>query len=272
MHGSIRSLVERDRQAARAPSPINFKSSLEKYADETPKQRADHREIDRRYRKKKRRGPKTYRRICELEIVFVDQYGAVLPDDDAGTDSVFVMANHLAHLDKPGQRIKAFVQRRAPWYGQRRTAKLIKTVLRKPLKWTADKLAQRIGLDYATRTRLGITTIGATDCGKTKRTNLRRKRNNDMKRLKRAQAGATPRALSEARLKPWLALGISESTYRRRKRRDSNSGTACAKDIIRGDESLSPDRRAAASRRLSARGASSVGRGYSHLCGDSLSG
>jgi hypothetical protein len=38
-------------------------------------------------------------------------------------------------------------------------------------------------------------------------------------------------------MKPWLALGISESTYRRRKRRDSgdsDSSAACAKHIESG--------------------------------------
>lgn len=137
----------------------------------------------------------------------------------------------------------AWVRQWAPWYGGDRTTTLINAVLRKPMKWTADKLAQRIGLDYATRTRLAITTIGAVDFAKAQRVKRRRKLNNARKRMRRAEAGAKPRAMSEARLKPWIALGISESTYRRRKRQhdngDSNSGTACPKGVMMRDGSLS---------------------------------
>jgi hypothetical protein len=220
-----------------AKTRCKAQSSAKKYADETPTQQADHHEIAKKYARKRKHAPKTYRRICELEIIFTDRYGAVLPDDDAGLDDVFVMANHLAHLDEPDRRIAAWVQRCAPWHGDGRTAELIEAALRKPLKWTADKLAERIGLNDATRTRLGITTIGATDCKKAKRETRRKQRDAARHKALRARAGAKPQALSEARLKPWLALGISESTYRRRKRRDSgdsDSSAACAKHIESG--------------------------------------
>jgi hypothetical protein len=67
-----------------------------------------------------------------------------------------------------GARISAWVRRWAPWHSDDETVALIYQVAPKPLKWTADKLAERLGLDYATRTRLGITTIGAVDCKKAK--------------------------------------------------------------------------------------------------------
>jgi hypothetical protein len=225
-------------QEPRAPLAEQFspsKTRREKYPDDTPAQREQRRRIRWRYRqRKKKHSAKTYCRISQLEKFFADQYGAVLPDDDAGLDDIFVMANHLAHLDAPKARIRAWVQQWAPWYGERRTAKLIKTVICKPLKWTADKLAERVGLNDATRTRLGITTIGATDCKKAKRETRRKQRDAARHKALRARAGAKPQALSEARLKPWLALGISESTYRRRKRRDSDSSAACAKHIESG--------------------------------------
>jgi hypothetical protein len=254
MHGTIHRHVDAGLQGP----------PRKKYADETPKQRADHREIEQRYRKK-RRGAKTYRRIRELEIIFADRYGAVLPERGARVDLI-ILLHHVARLGDPSA-FEVYKTRWFPWISNDDLADLVAMVKRKPLRWKADPLADELDLDYATRTRLGITTIGAVDFSKRQRTRRRRKLNNDKKRLKRVQAGATPHAVSEARLKPWLALGISESTYRRRKRRDSNSGTAYPKGIGASGESLSPDRRAAPRGRLSARGASGVGRGESLLYG-----
>ena len=162
------------------------------FRNETPEQRFDHRIIAvkhrlARKRRRKRADPKTHVRIRELERLFADRYGTMLPNDDAGLDDIFVIANHLAHLAEPDQRIRAWLRRWAPWHGDDRTVALIRAVTSKPLKWRADALAQRLGLDYATRTRLGITTIGAIDCGKVKRATLRRKRNNAAKRASRAK-------------------------------------------------------------------------------------
>jgi hypothetical protein len=225
MHGSFSKRVDACLQAA--PSI--------KFSDETPAQRAKHREIAQEYERKRRkqRGPKTYRRICELEIIFVDRYGAVLPDDDAGLDDIFVMANHLAHLDAPDRRITAWVRDWAPWYGEERTAELIKAVLRKPLKWTADKLAQRLGLDYAARTRLGITTIGATDCMKAKREKRRRQQDAARHKALRAKAGARPHAHSVTQTQPWKAEGISRRTWYRRRNGTigTDSSAACPKGM-----------------------------------------
>jgi hypothetical protein len=180
-------------------------------------------------------GPKKNVRIRELERVIADRYGAALSDDDAGMDDLFIMANHLAHLDAPDRRILAWVRRWAPWHGDDKTAALIEAVLRKPLKWTADRLAQRLGLDYATRTRLAITTIGAVDCKKAKRVKLRRKRDAARQKARRATAGAAPHAASAARTKPWEALGISRRTYYRNRRNGTvgtNSSAAYPTDIV----------------------------------------
>ena len=198
----------------------------EKYSNETPKKQALHHEValeEKRKRRKRQASPKTYVRIRELERVFRDQYGAILPDDDAGLDNIIVMANHLAHLDRPDKRIASWVERWAPWHDDDdETTALIESVMVRPLKWKADKLAQRIGLNLATRTRLGITTIGAIDCGKTKRATLRKKRDAAGHRARRADAGASPHASSVEQAKPWLALGISRPTYFRRQKAARN--------------------------------------------------
>jgi hypothetical protein len=201
----------RDDSVSQGPFP----PSRSNYSNETAEQQAQHREIalEHARRRRKRGSPKKNVRIRELERVFADRYGAVLPDDDSGLDDIFTMAHHLAHLDAPDRRISAWVRRWAPWHGDDKTAALIEAVLRKPLKWTADRLAQRLGLDYATRTRLAITTIGAVDCKKAKRVKLRRKRDAARQKARRAKAGAAPHAMSAARTEPWKALGISRRTY-----------------------------------------------------------
>jgi hypothetical protein len=210
------------------------------FRNETPEQRFDHRIIAHKYRvagdrRRKRADPKTYIRIRELERLFFDRYGAMLPNDDAGLDDIFVMANHLAHLDEPHQRITVWLRRWAPWHGEDKTVALIRSVTPKPLKWRADVLARQLGLDYATRMRLRITTIGAIDCGKAKRAALRRKRNNAAKRASRARDGAASHATSAARTKPWRALGMSRTSYYRKGlngTRGTNSGTPCPEDIV----------------------------------------
>jgi hypothetical protein len=186
MHGT---LSKRAYAVAQEPAPKN-------YRDETPKQQADHREIEQRYRKQNRKhGPVPFAKLrkSELERLFADRWGDVRPDD---ADDLRLMADHLALIDE---------------------------VDRPGTYWKADALARELRLDDATRTRLKIRTIGAIDCTKAQRAKRCRERRAAAEAARRAKAGAVPRALSEARLKPWLTLGISESTYRRKKRRDSNS-------------------------------------------------
>ena len=204
-----------------------------RFANETPKQQAQHREIARRHR---RRGKlKTNVRLRELERVFADRYGPVLPDDDAGRDDIFVLVNHLAHLAGAERKIHARVSRLAPWMGDDQTAALIEMVMPKPMKWTADQLAERIGLDYATRTRLRITTIGAVDCQKAKRARLRKKRDAARHKALRAKAGARPRAASAAQTEPWKKEGKSRRTWYRHRRNGTdgtNSSAPCLTDIV----------------------------------------
>ena len=173
--------------------------SQDHFANETAAQRFDHRVIAQKYRQRKRPHPKTNVRIADLERFIVDRYGPTLPNDDAGTDDALIMLHHLAHRADPERRMRAWLRERAPSFSKPLINRLITKAMRKPLKWKADKLAKVIGLDYATRTRLGITTIGAIDFGKTKRETRRMEQDAARHRELRAAAGATPHAMSEAR-------------------------------------------------------------------------
>ena len=95
---------------------------------------------------------------------------------------------------------------------------------------TPDGWARALGLTYARRQRIGITTIGAIDVNKRQRTQLRKLRAHERYRRRRQALGATPRIQSLSALKPWAAEGISRRTWERRRRADANSNVAIARD------------------------------------------
>ena len=95
---------------------------------------------------------------------------------------------------------------------------------------TPDGWARALGLTYAKRQRIGITTIGAIDVNKRQRTHLRKLRENERYRRRRQALGATPRTQSLSALKPWAAEGISRRTWERRRRADANSNVAISRD------------------------------------------
>lgn len=126
-------------------------------------------------------------RLADLSRFLTDKYGETLPDDDAGRDDAFVFANMLARTKGRDQSIRRWLAVRTPWMPEDDVDELVATAMRLQLKWTADKLAHRIGLDFATRTRLGITTIGSTDVDKEQRRILRMQKDRDRKRELRAR-------------------------------------------------------------------------------------
>jgi len=91
-----------------------------------------------------------------------------------------------------------------------------------PRQMESDALARWLGLTYGVREKLGITTIGAIDVSKSERKALRKERNRQAKERRRRDQGAKPRAeylaQSLSRLRPWQAMGISRSTWERRRK------------------------------------------------------
>jgi hypothetical protein len=217
--------VRAEAQGPSSSSSITFAASG-KYADETPTQKAQHREIARRHRRRKRRSPKFPNlRKRELERLFVERYGKPqLPDDDAGRGDLRVMADHLAQLGEG--HIWRFARTWARWADDGEVDELIGQV-GPGKRWKADALAKELGLDYATRTRLNIRTIGAVDRTKAQRARRGKKRKAAAEAARRAKAGAAPHAASAARTKPWEALGISRRTYYRNRANGTNGTNSC---------------------------------------------
>jgi hypothetical protein len=161
--------------------------------------KAKHIEIDRRYawHARQRNGATkltrtqlmTRIRLRELERIFQRRYGRFLPDDDAGRDDLVLAAHHVAHLggDVLGHVI-AWARAWAPWMSQGEARQIADRVADDPQKFTADVLAWRLRLSMVERTELKVTTIGAFDCSKADRAEERRRKNNEAKRIKRAES------------------------------------------------------------------------------------
>lgn len=186
---------------------------------------ARHAEIKRRYKSKQVEKPPisiTALRVAELRRLFFARCGRTLPDDDSGRDDVLVMSHHLALRQGDSVRlIRNWIELHAPWMLQGEADKLIRYVVARPIRWSADKLAQRVRLTEAERRRLRICTIGAVDMNKEERKQARKLRQRQRDRARRRARGARPRGEYEAasanRLKPWIAAGVSRrSWYRRR--------------------------------------------------------
>jgi hypothetical protein len=174
-------------------------------------------------------------RFCELETVFAHYFrGIHLPDDDAGRDCLYIAACHLWHLGRRcgvDAAIRAWAAIWAPWCSPEELAALIDRVEVNPRKWNADEMAQELGITFAVRQALGLTTIGSIDVDKAGRV----KRRADLKRgseaERRRKNGAVSRAEylaahSESREEPWKLLGISRATYKRRQKRETSPCTA----------------------------------------------
>jgi hypothetical protein len=213
---------------------------------------AKHREIARHYarpRRKRSRPGIGSLIIGDLEKFFDDKYGSVFPDDDAGRGDLVVLLQYMAQLGDPCA-MTACAARWCPWITDAEYIAMIAGIERAPMRWRADALASEIGLNRATRTRLGITTIGATDFGKAKRTKLRKKGKRLKMIARRAEAGAASHAVSAARLKPWVDQGMSRATWYRlgkptNETRKTDSYPAAflfhgAKSVLPADQGASP--------------------------------
>jgi hypothetical protein len=91
---------------------------------------------------------------------------------------------------------------------------------------TADNLGCFLGLPYAIRQELRITTIGAKNVPKRARIELRKRADRLYQERKRRARGAHPHSQSLSRTKPWDAMNMSRRTWERHRNRARNSNDA----------------------------------------------
>jgi hypothetical protein len=85
-----------------------------------------------------------------------------------------------------------------------------------PKRLSADALGMWLGVTYAQREVLRITTIGAANVKKRARKELRKRKDRIYQQRKRLARGSRPQSQSLSRTKPWEAMGISKRTWYRR--------------------------------------------------------
>lgn len=175
----------------------------------------------------------------EIRLLLLHRYGPVLPDDDAGRDDLQVMLRHLAHLRRGSQRMVNFCDLSAPWLRDRERELFLQQAARsRPPRFTADQLAKRLNVILVVRKALALTTIGAVDFLKPEREHRRRKLARERQAKHREKLGHKPRAeyLSATLSKgaqPWVAEGISRTTWYRRQRVKLSLGTVRSQQPLR---------------------------------------
>ena len=207
-------------QGLACPEPSKYMSEK---ADASVSRKADALRLERRL-EARRKGKKAYPiaalRLRDLKKIIAHRYVKLISDTRDGRALIVAVANHYAALRcsrDPLNLIERFVLDFAPW---------MKSVDIEALCFgrsnsmpSADNLARMISLDYATRTELGITTIGACDFPKSWREKQRKDNDRARSAQRRRLAGATPHADSLLRTRPWEAVGVSRATYYRNQRR-----------------------------------------------------
>jgi hypothetical protein len=205
---------------------------------ETAKRHAE--EYEREYGEPKPRVP--FFRVAELERLALDRYQRrfpdCIPDTTDGLKLIAAIADHLVLQGRnvdPTKRVIGWCKARVRWMSDDQAQVVAERALNpdrrlnpsrtanQRLKMAdADALAQYVGLDMATRTRLKIKTIGARDCPRDEREALRKVKQRDLTIKRRRVKGVVPRAEYEAnslsRLKPWEKEGISRPTWYRRQK------------------------------------------------------
>jgi hypothetical protein len=190
-----------------------------KYADETPRQRALHREIEIEAERKQPRGIRVPNfRKAEMHMLFRKRYRVdQLPNDDAGRDDGRLMVDHL--MLRGEDHARRWAAHGMPWMPEDELDEMIEDAGTGKW-WGAAELGQALRLTHAERKLLDIRTFRPIDRTVRQLKQDTRERRAQRERDSRAEAGATPRAMSEAQLKPWLALGISRATFYRNRKND----------------------------------------------------
>jgi hypothetical protein len=111
---------------------------------------------------------------------------------------------------------------------------------------TADNLARFLGVTYAQRQALRLTTIGSVNVGKRARKEMRKRQNRLAHERRRRAVGMRPQSESLSRTKPWEKEGMSRRTwYRRNKVATGTRGTTLSAPIFLSceDKPVPPERK-----------------------------
>jgi hypothetical protein len=95
-------------------------------------------------------------RVCDLQMWFTFHYGEQLPEDDAGRDDFYILAQHIARLNgRVVENICRYAKKWAPWLSPAELDRIISLAQDSSRHWTADQLGVKLGLPDHVRTMLG---------------------------------------------------------------------------------------------------------------------
>ncbi len=128
-------------------------------------------------------------RLAELTRWLHDTNGAgvELEPSEQSILTVRIFAHHMGSLPDMPRRVTSWITTYAPWLSIASREVLIAEVAAKPLKWSADVLAWKLGLRDEQRGRLKIRTIGAIDCNREQRAERRKAKRAEHMREQRRQ-------------------------------------------------------------------------------------
>ena len=102
--------------------------------------------------------------------------------------------------------------------------------------WSADNVARFLGVTYAQREALRLTTIGSVNVKKRARKELRKRRDRLVKEKRRRALGMRPQSESLSAIQPWRELGMSRRTWYRKNKLRTGTGTTLSGAIFLSSE------------------------------------
>lgn len=125
-------------------------------------------------------------RVIDLNKVYRDSYGLILPSDESGKFAAHVWLVHQARTGAGAdQRMDNFLEFRTPWMSAEKRKAAKEAAFGSTKFYGADELAIEFGITYAKRTELRLTTIGSIDVDASQRMAIRKEKQRKRERERR---------------------------------------------------------------------------------------
>ena len=159
--------------------------------------------------------------FCAYSAIATSRGYFHFPDDDAGRGDLWLLVLNVSlAIAEPKKKMRHVIEMWAPWLKADEREAYIEHV------WgldfyerlmTAREIGERLGLTNAERERLKLWQFKPIDMTDEELVEHRKRKNNERRRVKRAQTRDEYLAICLTATKPWQAEGISRRTWERRR-------------------------------------------------------
>jgi hypothetical protein len=186
----------------------------------------------------KTRKPEVMRRLRlgDLRRYCRHRYGPVLPDDDAGRETLTDLLLPISLGPTPAKIMANVIEVTAPWMNADAAQKLVDEIMQMPegeRRPNAKVLGKRLNVTNAERERLRLWTMRPADMTDAQMAAWRKAKERARKQRKRQQAGAASRkawlAASLTKQKPWKIEAICRRTWERRRQKPPVAGPSATR-------------------------------------------